>query len=61
MFLPGFFASDAVSIEMEALKNAIERGEEMKIRDDGTIVTGNEASSLGQGENLVSVKKGEFA
>ena len=50
-----------MSSEMEALRDAVERGEEMKIRDDGTIVTGNEASSLGQGENLVSVKKGEFA
>ena len=61
VILPGCFASEAVSSEMEALRDAVERGEEMKIRDDGTIVTGNEASSLGQGENLVSVKKGEFA
>ena len=51
----------AVNDEMDALRDAVERGEEMKIRDDGTIVTGIESSSLGQGENLVSVKKGEFA
>ena len=37
VILPGCFASDAVSSEMEALRDAVERGEEMKIRDDGTI------------------------